>query len=85
MAGTRAAHARLSTRDGTSAAAEPATIPSLREALTLDRPSLPVLHVLIQLSICPSARVARPRLSAGDPLLGNRLLRGALLLIRLRI
>jgi hypothetical protein len=63
--------ARLSTKTRASAAA----VPSLREALTLDRSSLAVLHILIQLSIFP----------ASASLLGDGLLRRALLLIRLRI
>ena len=63
--------ARLSTKTRASAAA----VSSLREALTLDRSSLAVLQILIQLSIVP----------ASGSLLGDRLLRRALLLIRLRI
>jgi hypothetical protein len=59
-------HARLSTKNRPSAA-----VPSLREPLALDRSSLAVLHIPIQLSIFP----------ASGSLLGDRLLRLALLLI----
>jgi hypothetical protein len=67
-------HAHLSAKGGASAA----TIPGLRETLTLGRSSLPVLHILIQLSIGSPARVARSRLAACGSLLSNRRLRRAL-------
>jgi hypothetical protein len=50
-----ASGSRLSTKGTASAsagaAAAPAAIPSLGEALALNGPSLPVLHILVQLSI----------------------------------
>ena len=70
-------HVHLPTKDGASAA----TVPGLREALTLGRSSLPVLHILIQLSIASPAGAARFRLPAWGSLLRHRRLRRALLLL----